>query len=98
VLGAAQVWGQGLARVVGSTDRVVLGGVAEGVGWLALALGWLVAWSDRRGLDALGRAVGGVVIAGGRLCAAAGSGHPARVTAWALVLLLAVALAGRTFM
>jgi hypothetical protein len=98
MLGVAQVWGQGLARVVGTTDRVVLGGVTEGVGWLALALGWLVAWSDRRGLDALGRAVGGAVVAGGRFCAGAGGGHPAGVTAWALVLLLAIALVGRTFM
>ncbi len=98
VLGPAQVWGRGLARVVGTTDRVVLGGVAEGLGWLALALGWLVAWSDRRGLDALGRALGAVVIAGGRVCAGAGGGHPARVSAWALVVLLAATLVGRTFM
>ena len=98
ILGAARISGRGLARVVGTADRVVLGGVMEGVGWLALALGWLVAWSDRRGLDVLGRSVGWAAIAAGRRCAAAGGGHPARVSAWALVVVLVVALMGRTFM
>lgn len=46
---------RGLARVAADIDRLVLGGVSEGLGWMGVGAGWLVAWLDRRGLDGLDR-------------------------------------------
>jgi hypothetical protein len=98
LLGGARRATRPLAGAVSTTDRVVLGGVADGVGWIGLALGWLVAWSDRRGLDAAGHALGLLTTGAGRACRATAGGHPGRVAGWALVTVLVVTLMGRTLM
>ena len=84
----------GLARIAAEIDRIVLDGVVEGLGWMGLGAGWLVAWIDRRGLDALDHGAAVLVTAVGRGCARAAGGRSWRVLAWATVTATALVLLG----
>lgn len=77
-----------LGRLVADFDRVVLAGVAEGLGWIGLGSGWLVAWLDRRGQDAVYLGALGLLRLGGQLVVYAAGGSQRRVLLAALLVLL----------
>ncbi len=84
----------GLSRVVVDFDRVVLAGVSEGLGWMALGAGWLVTWVDRRGLDGVDEGAQRLSRLAGRAVSAAAGGSPGWVLGWVVVAVLGLALAG----
>lgn len=94
VVAAARAAAGWLARLAADIDRVVLGGVSEGLGWIALGAGWLVAWIDRRGLDGLDRGAGRLFALAGRGTARVASGRPGLVLVWAVLVVLALSLLG----
>jgi hypothetical protein len=85
---------RGLGRLTAGLDRIVLGGIAEGLGWMGLGIGWLFAWLDRRVLDAWDWGSLALVRAAGRGAARAASGQPGAVLAWAVAVIVLLALLG----
>ena len=85
-----------LARLTADIDRVILSGVLEGLGWIAIGAGWAVAWLDRRGLDAVDHGLTGLTGAAGRAGARAAGVRPGWALAWALAVVLLLSLVGRS--
>jgi len=90
---AAQAAARGLARLAADIDRLVLGGVSEGLGWFGLGAGWLAAWLDRRGLDGLERGAGLLLQHAGSAVTRIAAGRPLVWAVLVIVLLSAVGLA-----
>jgi hypothetical protein len=87
---------QRLAAGVAAIDRIVLDGVAEGLALLGLGTGWLVAWCDRRGMDAIEHGAGHAVGLVGRLSRALVMAPPARMVLLLGLLTLVLAMLGRS--
>ncbi len=87
---------QRLARLVSDVDRVVLDGVVEGLALLGMGAGWLVAWCDRRGLDAAERGL--LLLAGtvGRCSRQLAEARPAHLMFWLGALAMALLVLGRS--
>lgn len=83
-----------LSALVASVDKVVLDGVVEGMALMSLGAGWMVAWCDRRGLDAVERALAGVSLAAGRWTRALVAAGPARLVLMLGVLIMTLILLG----
>lgn len=87
------------ARLLGQTvagfDRIVLAGVADGLGLIGLGLGWTVAWIDRRGQDLFYGGISRLLAAAGHATVRAAGGRPQRVLAVAVALILGLAWLGR---
>jgi len=81
-----------LANLVADIDRVVIDGIVEGLGWCALGAGWLAAWIDRRGLDALGHGATNIAVGLGRGCLRAAGQHPGWIMTGSAAAILLLAL------
>ena len=85
---------QRLSNLVAAIDKVVLDGVVEGLALMSLGAGWLVAWADRRGLDAVERGFTSLTVSTGRWTRTLVTAGPSRLVFLVGLLVMALILVG----
>jgi hypothetical protein len=86
----------GCGRIIADFDRIVLAGLAEGMGRVVLGTGWIVAWLDRQGQDLVYGGASRLLAFAGRTTVIVAGGHSRRLLILALLVILGLAWIGRS--
>ena len=84
----------GLGRIASGFDRIVLAGLVEGLDRVGHGAGWLVAWTDRRGQDAVWSGASRLLGLAGRATVRVASDRPRRLLILGLLAILGLAWIG----